>query len=267
MNLVVLTIISVILYTFYIIFQWRLLKRSSHQPQYSKALTLISFSALIFHGSLICSLYIQNKGINLAFVSISVLISWVFGTLAFIWSLKSPIQNVFIFLFPVSIISLILLLVFPQTTTVVTLNNGLGIHIVLSILAYSTFSIASVHSILIIMQNNQLKHNHIQSIVKVLPSVQAMDKLLFDIISIGTLFLTLSYIFGWPYIENMRDQNLYHKLIFGILSLTIFILLLIGRYKLGWRGVSSSRWVLFSSVLLALAYLGSKFVLEFMISP
>jgi len=39
--------------------------------------------------------------------------------------------------------------------------------------------------------------------------------------------------------------------------------LLIGRRRAGWRGRTAVRWTLAGFALLALAYLGSKFALEF----
>ncbi|MNC89402.1 Cytochrome C assembly protein [compost metagenome] len=49
---------------------------------------------------------------------------------------------------------------------------------------------------------------------------------------------------------------------FAILSWATFGLLLGGRARYGWRGRTALRWTLTGFVLLLLAYVGSRFVLE-----
>ena len=53
-----------------------------------------------------------------------------------------------------------------------------------------------------------------------------------------------------------------HKTVFSILAWLVFAALLLGRARYGWRGRVALRWLLAGSVLLLLAYLGTKFVLE-----
>jgi ABC-type uncharacterized transport system permease subunit len=50
--------------------------------------------------------------------------------------------------------------------------------------------------------------------------------------------------------------------VFSVLGWLVFGALLVGRYRYGWRGKVALRWILVGSVLLLLAYIGSKFVLE-----
>jgi ABC-type uncharacterized transport system permease subunit len=50
--------------------------------------------------------------------------------------------------------------------------------------------------------------------------------------------------------------------VFGVLSWLTFGLLLAGRQLYGWRGRTALRWTLSGFVLLFLAYIGSRFVLE-----
>ena len=56
-----------------------------------------------------------------------------------------------------------------------------------------------------------------------------------------------------------------HKTVFGILSWVMFAGLLIARWRIGLRGLTAVRWVLGSFVVLLLAYVGSRFVLEVLI--
>jgi ABC-type uncharacterized transport system permease subunit len=53
-----------------------------------------------------------------------------------------------------------------------------------------------------------------------------------------------------------------HKTLFALLSWLTFAILLIGRYAYGWRGRTALRFTLLGFVMLLLAYVGSRFVLE-----
>ncbi len=49
---------------------------------------------------------------------------------------------------------------------------------------------------------------------------------------------------------------------FSLLSWATFAVLLLGRWRFGWRGRNAVRMLYTGSVLLLLAYVGSRFVLE-----
>ena len=59
-----------------------------------------------------------------------------------------------------------------------------------------------------------------------------------------------------------RALRFNHKTVFAILSCVIFGLLLAGRWRYGWRGRRALRWTLAGFVMLLLAYVGSRFVIE-----
>ena len=62
-------------------------------------------------------------------------------------------------------------------------------------------------------------------------------------------------LFGKPFVFD-------HKTIFALVSWILFAGLLIARWWVGLRGWAAIRWVLSAYVVLLLAYVGSRFVLE-----
>jgi ABC-type uncharacterized transport system permease subunit len=76
--------------------------------------------------------------------------------------------------------------------------------------------------------------------------------------------LTATLVIGIAYSEAFigRALRFEHKTVFVILSWLIFGLLLVGRWRYGWRGRTALRWTLAGFVLLMLGYPGSRFVLE-----
>jgi len=64
----------------------------------------------------------------------------------------------------------------------------------------------------------------------------------------------------------MFVQRLAHKTLLSIVAWFVFGSLLWGRFKWGWRGQKALIWTLTGFVVLMLAYFGSKFVLELVLS-
>ena len=79
---------------------------------------------------------------------------------------------------------------------------------------------------------------------------------------LGMVLLTASIFTGIAFLDDIFAQHLVHKTTFSITAWLLFSALLWGRYQLGWRGATAVRWTLWGFAALALAYFGSKFVLE-----
>lgn len=138
------------------------------------------------------------------------------------------------------------------------------LHLVISMLAYSLFTIASLHVLLMAMLERRLHHGALPAGLRRLPPLLTMETLLFRIIWAGFIMLSLTLISGVLFSEEVfgKAARLNHKIVFGIVSWLVFAALLFGRHFYGWRGRVAVRWTLTGFLLLVLAYLGSKFVLE-----
>ncbi len=68
------------------------------------------------------------------------------------------------------------------------------------------------------------------------------------------------------FFEDFFAQHLAHKTFFSIFSWIFFAILLWGRHTQGWRGKTAVRWTLSGFITLAVAYWGTKFVLEVLLS-
>jgi ABC-type uncharacterized transport system permease subunit len=137
-------------------------------------------------------------------------------------------------------------------------------HLLIAMLAYSLFTIASLHVLLMALIERQLHHGVLPRGLGQLPPLLAMETLLFRIIWAGFILLTATLASGIVFSEELfgRAVTFSHKTVFGVASWTIFALLLAGRHVYGWRGRVAVRWTLAGFLTLVLAYLGSKFVLE-----
>ena len=106
----------------------------------------------------------------------------------------------------------------------------------------------------LMVQDHQLKHKHMSGIVKILPPLQTMNRLLFEILRAGTLLLTLAIVSGFVFLDDLFAQHLAHKTAFTLLAWLTFALLQLGHWRFGWRGNVASKWTLVGTGLLILAY-------------
>jgi ABC-type uncharacterized transport system permease subunit len=138
------------------------------------------------------------------------------------------------------------------------------VHLLISMLAYSLFTIASLHVLLMALLERRLHGGALPIALQKLPPLLTMETLLFRIITAGFVLLTLTLAPGIVFSEELfgKAMRFNHKAVFGILSWLIFAALLGGRRLYGWRGRVAVRWTLTGFVMLVLAYVGSKFVLE-----
>ncbi len=93
-----------------------------------------------------------------------------------------------------------------------------------------------------------------------------MEQFLFQLITAGVILLTLSLMTGFLYVEDLFAQHLVHKTVLSLAAWLVFSILLWGRWRFGWRGRKAIRWTMAGFAVLLLAYLGTKFVIEFVIA-
>jgi len=139
------------------------------------------------------------------------------------------------------------------------------LHLVLGMLAYSLFTVAMLHAVLIAKVESRLHGAPgLGGPLAQLPPLLSLERLVFGLIAAAFVVLTATLGFGILYSEAFfgRAMRFEHKTVFVVLSWLIFGLLLAGRWRYGWRGRTALRWTLTGFVLLMLAYPGSRFVLE-----
>lgn len=236
------------------------LRRETLKP--SRVLWITALG-LGFHGVAVYLSLVTKSGYQFGFFKVPSLFMWVINGIVLLSSLRKPLHNLFLALLPFSIIAILVGLIFESpVATAEHRSPGLMTHILLSILAYSLLTIASLQALLLAYQNKQLKGKHPKGVIGLLPPLQTMETLLFELVWTGEILLTLSILSGVIFIEDMFAQHLAHKTVFSILSWVIYAILLWGRHTIGWRGSAAIRWTLGGFVALMLAYFGSKLVLE-----
>ena len=153
----------------------------------------------------------------------------------------------------------------PHPREVMPRGWPLAAHAVLAMGAAGMFTIAAVFVVLLALQDSQLRSKRSAGWLAALPPVESLERALFSVISIGTAALTLAIVVGLLFVTNLFQQHLVHKTTLAIVAWLIFASLLVGRWRYGWRGRKAARYTIAGFVVLAIAYFGSKFVLEILL--
>ncbi len=138
-------------------------------------------------------------------------------------------------------------------------------HILLSLGAAALLFAAAVTAVLLVILDRRLRTRRIADISNALPPLDTLEKVMFRLIGTGFALLTLALFTGFVFVTNLFTQHLFQKTVLSIIAWLLFGVLLIGRVRYGWRGRSAVRWTLSGFGVLALAYFGSKFVLEYLL--
>lgn len=248
-------------------FALRLFRLDAFKIPFRSVGLALGFFGLVMHGFLLYDNMITSHGINLGIFNALSLISWTILLLLLISSLGKPVENLAIFLLPLGAVAIALEHQFKAEHLISdTASFGLSLHIIVSLVAYSLLTLASMQAILLAIQDHHLHHRHPGGFIRALPPLQTMETLLFEMIAAGFVLLSLALVSGFTFLEDMFAQRLAHKTILSISAWFVFGTLLWGRFRFGWRGQKALIWTLSGFVVLMLAYFGSKIALELILN-
>lgn len=222
---------------------------------------IIGVIAVLAHGIFSFKAISTATGINLGIYEMASVIALAISGIVVVSSLRRPLANLVVVIFPLSILAIAATLVNESTYVPrQDISSGIGLHVVLSVLAYGLLSIAAIEAILLSFGDYELRHKKMTAL-RYLPPLQTMESLLFELLLAGLIFLSLSILTGFLFFEEMSRGLIHHTLI-TLAAWLVFSVLLWGRYRLGWRGATASRWTLSGFALLLVGYFGSKLVME-----
>ncbi|MBU2887056.1 cytochrome c biogenesis protein CcsA [Gilvimarinus agarilyticus] len=222
-------------------------------------------AAVFAHAIASHQLIVGDQGLHLQLFPTLSLVFLAVNTIVLLSALKKPVHNLFILLIPLTVLALFGSLYLSGAGEVQPLTLGLASHILLAITAYSLLTIATLQAVFLTFQIYRLKHKRALPPVGVLPPLQTMESLLFEMLWAGQILLTAAIISGALFVSDLLAQHMVHKTVFTVLAWCIYGVLLWGRHFLGWRGYTAIRWTLVGFACLMLAYFGSKLVLEFIL--
>jgi ABC-type uncharacterized transport system permease subunit len=220
---------------------------------------------MLLHAIVLNFLIYQPSGLNLEFFVSFSLISWLISVQILLSCIFRRIESLGIVVFPMSGLAIVLALIDFTDPLIISGNNALQGHIMISVIAYSLIMLGAIQAVLLAYQDHSIRSHQPGGLIRFLPPLHDMETLLFQFLSFGFVGLSASLVSGFIFLEDIFAQHLVHKTVLSIIAWIILGTLLVGRYQFGWRGKIAIRWSVSAFTLLMLAYFGSKLVLEFIL--
>ncbi|MGB0129447.1 MAG: cytochrome c biogenesis protein CcsA [Rhodocyclaceae bacterium] len=268
MTPILLHLVPAALYGFLAVHFWRSRYRKAGQDPIPGLQTwerVVLLAALGVQGvSLFADLF-PDGGMRFGFSYALATIMWL--ALVFYWieSLYTRLDGLQMLGLPLAALCAVLPLLAPGQHSLAHVDSPVfRAHFLMAMLAYSLFTLAALHALLMAVAEKQLHRGRLTRAMINLPPLLTMEALLFRLILMAFVLLTLTLASGVLFSENLFGKALSfdHKTVFAIASWLIFAALLAGRHFYGWRGRKALRWTLAGFVILMLAYVGTRFVLE-----
>lgn len=225
----------------------------------------ISAIAVIIHGILLQQNLWQANGLNLSFSNASALVSFAVTIIFILATFRTSLENIGIVILPIAAITIFMQWFWPGQHLLSPATSAYqDLHIIISLLAYSLLCLASAQALMLILQEHQLHTRQPGRFINVLPPVETMEYLMAQMIGVGFLMLTMTVITGVFFSKAIFGQPLKfnHHILLSTMGWLVFGSYLIARWRYGLRGRKAAIWVLIGCALLALGFLGTKFILE-----
>ena len=160
-------------------------------------------------------------------------------------------------------LTVLLAALFPGNPLHANVSPWLPLHWALGIASYGLFGVAVVHAWFMTRAEGRIR---LASDPHSGMPLLTMERLTFRFVGAGFLLLTATLLVGFLFEKQLYGASTRlkwdHKTAFSILSWLAFAVLLRGRARFGWRGKRAVRVLYVGSLLLLLAYVGSRFVME-----
>ena len=149
--------------------------------------------------------------------------------------------------------------VFPGGEHPVAHSNLAPLHWVLGLTSYGLFGVAVVHALMLDTTDRHLRHRQTGATATFGLPLLRLERLTFHFVEAGFAVLTLAVLLGLLSGQPWRWD---HKTVLSLLGWGVFAHLVAGRRLRGWRGRRATRWLYAGTLLLLLAYVGSRFVMQ-----
>lgn len=160
---------------------------------------------------------------------------------------------------------IVLALLYPGAAMPTTSSPLLALHWALGLSAYGLFAAAVAHGWFMTRAERQMRQAAAGTGAGV--PLLTLERLMFRFVGAGFVMLTLTLVAGLLFSEQVYGTagagwRWDHTHVFTTLSWLVFAVLLVGRWRFGWRGRYAVHMLYLGAALLLLGYVGSRFVME-----
>jgi ABC-type uncharacterized transport system permease subunit len=231
------------------------------------------FLVMGLHGAALLPNWFAKEGLQFGFATAISWTLWLAVLLTWIESWFQKLPPLARSIFPIAALASVLPVFFAGPSLSGVAHAGFRAHMLLAMLAYSTFTLATASAVLMITMERSLHQTKKRLMMdhadwwQGMPSLLGLDQTLVRVVFAGFVLLSLTLVSG-VFVSLEMGYGLMrfdHKTIFTIATWFLALTLLLGRRWWGWRGRVAARWTIAGYVSLLMAYVGTRFVLEILL--
>jgi ABC-type uncharacterized transport system permease subunit len=156
-------------------------------------------------------------------------------------------------------VAVLLGLLYPGEGAIHAVSPWAPLHWLMGFASYGLFGAAVLHAIWLDRAERAMRSRRVPAPGAGVLPLLLLEQLTFRFVAAGFVVLSGAIALGSWFLASWTWD---HKTVFSVLGWAVFAGLLGGRRAFGWRGRRATRWLYVGSVLLLLAYVGSRFVFE-----
>lgn len=255
------------LYAICLILLWRNVRVLEQQlPPYR--IYLVAAMAVAMHAiALFDVMHVRGDVVISIGTTISIA-GWISAVLYLLLSFKLKFMELGLVVYPLSIVAVLAGFIQPENTVPVSqLSDSVRLHILVAIPTYAVLFMAFAQACLLRAQDRNMRKGT-GGFISNLPPIQSMESYLFVLIICGFVLMTFNLALGvFTYqIQSGKVLSFNHHVVFSVAAWIIFAMTIAGRYAMGWRGELAAKWTMIAFSLLFIAYFGTRFVNELVLS-
>jgi ABC-type uncharacterized transport system permease subunit len=201
----------------------------------------------------------ESAGLHIGFAPVLSFTVWLVLAVYGVESHFVPVPSVRRILAACGAVAVLLAWQFPGELRVVAHSRWAPLHWVLGLTSYGLFGAAVLHALMLDAAERRLRLRRGGPATAMGIPLLKLERLTFRFVEGGFLVLTLALLLG---LASPNWRWLDHKTVLSLLGWATLAALIVGRLWRGWRGRQATRWLYAGALLLLLAYVGSRFVLE-----
>ncbi|WNO61754.1 inner membrane protein YpjD [Rheinheimera sp. MMS21-TC3] len=223
--------------------------------------------AIVLHMFALTALLFTDNGQNFSLLNVVSLICWLITVAITLAALRSPAILLLPVVYGFACLTQLATLITPQYMQIQHFEQHISIlaHIFLAFIAYAVLIMAMLYSLQVSYISHKLKQKDFTAVTRHMPPLVYAEKLQFRLLLAGTILLGLALLSGALFMDNWLAKANLHKNVLSFIAFLVFALLCWGHAHKGWRGKTAYTLTITGSVLLTLAYFGSRFVREILL--
>ncbi|WP_198419022.1 cytochrome C assembly family protein [Motilimonas pumila] len=226
-----------------------------------------ALTAIAAHGVWLYQDIFISSGQNLSLMNVAALVSLIISLVLTLATFKLRTWVILPVAYGFAIVNLAAATLLPSHyITHLETRPEVVVHISIALFSYSTLMIAGLFALQLAYLDYQLKQKKKPLFHPALPPLMTVERQLFQLIVIGAILLSFSLLTGFVFLQDMFAQGKAHKAILSMIAWLMYMTLIWGHYIKGWRGKPVIYATVIGAFILTLAYFGSRFVKEIILT-